>query len=343
MELRIVEINPQQAFALLPGAQSGDLLAVAADDLGVLAPEARGRSFAAVLQSFAQDARSLILFPFALRRTFFLPLADLLRPSAGLFQGVLRGVDTLFEGLPFDSFLLPVEIVVSAVAFQPQRREFVGRFQQVQKRDVVAHDHHGGPRVADEGAELPPPLLVEVVGRFVQQEYFGFAERRSRQQEFGPLPAAQGVGRGVRPYAVEPPAVERRTAFRFDLPVVAQRVVMGRIGASGANGSQGRDLFGCAQRFGDAQARQVGLLGDITGTCGAGDAARHGREFTGQQFQKRGFSRSVVADDGCLSARRHGKSDRFEQRLPVGIAIGEIADDDMHEYTIKWGSCVKTG
>ena len=134
---------------------------------------------------------------------------------------------------------------------------------------------------------------------------------------------------------MQSPAVERRTAFRFDVPIVAQSVVMGRVGASGADGVQGRTFFGDAQRPGDAQSGQIGLLGDIAG--GADDAARRRCEFACEQFQERGFSRSVAADDGCLSARRHGKSDRFEKRLPVGIVIGEITDDDMHRYTINGG------
>ena len=337
VELCIVEIYSQQAFALLHGAQSGDLFAVAADDLGVLVPEPRGCPLAAVLQSLAQNARHLVLIFLALHSPFFLPFADLLRPPAGQFQSTLRGVEVLFDGLSFDLFLLTVEIVISAVAFQSQRREFVDRFQQVQKRDVVAHDHYGSPRVADEGVELPPPRLVEMVGRLVQQEYLGLAERRSRQQELGFLPAAQGVGRAIRTDVMQSPAVERRTAFRFDVPIVAQGVVMGRVGASGADGVQGRTFFGDAQRPGDAQSGQIGLLGDIIGACGAGDAARRGCEFACEQFQERGFSRSVAADDGCLSARRHGKSDRFEKRLPVGIVIGEITDDDMHRYTINGG------
>lgn len=192
------------------------------------------------------------------------------------FRGGLRRVEVLFDGLSFDLFLLPVEIVISAVAFQSQRREFVDRFQQVQKRDVVAHDHYGSPRVADEGVELPPSRFVEMVGRLVQQQDFRLAERRSRKEEFGFLPAAQGVGRGIRRDVAESPAVERRAAFRFDLPVVAQRVVMGRVGASGAYGVQGREFSGRTQRLGDARSGQIGLLGDIAGACGAGDAARHG-------------------------------------------------------------------
>lgn len=227
----------------------------------MLVPEPRGGPLAAVLQSFAQDARRLVLLLLALRRTLLLPFADLLRPPAGQLQCTLRRVEVLFDGLLLGLFLLTVEIVISAVAFQSQRRELVDRFQQVQKRDVVAHDHYGSPRVADEGVELPPSRFVEMVGRLVQQQDFRLAERRSRKEEFGFLPAAQGVGRGVRRDVAESPAVERRAAFRFDLPVVAQRVVMGRVGASGAYGVQGREFSGRTQRFGDARSGQIRLLG----------------------------------------------------------------------------------
>ena len=150
------------------------------------------------------------------------------------------------------------------------------------------------------------------------------------KQQAGFLAAAQRIDRGIQPHVRQPPPVKRRTAAGFDLPVVGEDVVAGRIGTARTDGTQRPDLSVHPEGPGDGNPRDAGLLGHVIGPRRTYDAARRGRKLAGDKFQERRLARTVVADERHLRARSDRQVEPFEQKLLIAIAVGNTAKDNTH-------------
>lgn len=337
VKLRVVEIYFQLALRPLPAAQFVQPLPTAVDQLRMFPDELRLGPFAAVLHRPAQDARKLVLVPLALTHPPLLSLADLLRLFAGQPQGRLFGIDLLGQRLLLDPFAFAVKIIVAAVDFQSFRREFAGRAEQVEQRDVVAHNDDRRAAGTDQVIEPAAARRVEVIGRFVEQNDRGVMDRNPRQTEFRPLAAAQRIDRVGQADVRQSPVVEGGAAAGFDVPIVGQNVVTAGIGAAAADGAERIELVRDAQNADGGDAGGGEVLRHIVGTRGAGDASRGGSEFARDKFKERRFAGAVVAHDGSFGARGDGQVYSFEQKLLIAVAVRNTAKDNTHMKTINSG------
>ena len=337
VKLRVVEIYFQLALRPLPAAQFVQPLPTAVDQLRMFPDELRLGPFAAVLHRPAQDARKLVLVPLALTHPPLLSLADLLRLFAGQPQGRLFGIDLLGQRLLLDPFAFAVKIIVAAVDFQSFRREFAGRAEQVEQRDVVAHNDDRRAAGTDQVIEPAAARRVEVIGRFVEQNDGGVMDRNPRQTEFRPLAAAQRIDRVGQADVRQSPVVEGGAAAGFDVPIVGQNVVTAGIGAAAADGAERIELVRDAQNADGGDAGGGEVLRHIVGTRGAGDASRGGSEFARDKFKERRFAGAVVAHDGSFGARGDGQVYSFEQKLLIAVAVRNTAKDNTHMKTINSG------
>ena len=303
----------------------------------MFADELRLGPFTAVLHRPAQDARKLVLVPLALTHPPLLSLADLLRLFAGQPQGRLFGIDLLGQRLLLDPFAFAVKIIVAAVDFQSFRREFAGRTEQVEQRNVVAHNDDRRTAGTDQVIEPAAARRVEVIGRFVEQNDRGVMDRNPRQTEFRPLAAAQRIDRVGQADVRQSPVVEGGAAAGFDVPIVGQNVVTAGIGAAAADGAERIELVRDAQNADGGDAGGGEVLRHIVGTRGAGDASRGGSEFARDKFKERRFAGAVVAHDGSFGARGDGQVYSFEQKLLIAVAVRNTAKDNTHMKTINSG------
>lgn len=139
VKLRVVEIYLQLALRPLPAAQFVQPLPAAVDQLRMFPDELRLGPFAAVLHR--PGAGCAEAGPCAVRPDA--SAAPVARGPPAPFCGPAAGppfaIDLLGQRLLLDPFAFSVKIIVAAVDFQPLRREFAGRAEQVEQRDVVAH------------------------------------------------------------------------------------------------------------------------------------------------------------------------------------------------------------
>ena len=268
--------------------------------------------------------------PFARPHTFLLPLADFPRLPARQLQGGLRGGDLPFQRGFLGLALLPAESEIAAIDLQPLRGKLAGDADQVEQLGIVAGHEYGRTAAANKIAEFPPPRSVEVVGRLVEQDDRGRVDGDPGKQQAGFLAAAQRIDRGIQPHVRQPPPVKRRTAAGFDLPVVGEDVVAGRIGTARTDGTQRPDLSVHPEGPGDGNPRDAGLLGHVIGPRRTYDAARRGRKLAGDKFQEHRLARTVVADERHLRARSDRQVEPFEQKLLIAIAVGNTAKDNTH-------------
>ena len=195
MQQRIVEIDfePARRSALSP--QIVQPLFVQADDVRMFFPEFRNRCFTAVFRPFAQDAGKPVFVPFSLVEPFLLSFRDFLRFFTGQPQRGLFRIDPLLQGAVFDSFLFPVEIVVSSVCFEPFLGEFAGAVEQIEQVGIVTDYDQRSLAGADVVVKPVAARAVEVVRGFVEQYDGRSVDRQSSQRKSRFLPAAQRIGR----------------------------------------------------------------------------------------------------------------------------------------------------
>lgn len=327
---RIVEIDLQFAGLAPAPAQFAEPLPGVVDQPRMFVPETAVRPLAAVLESLAKDAREPVLVPFARPHTFLLPLADFLYLSACQPQGGLSGSDLPFQRSLLGFALRAVEAEIATVGFQSLRGKFTGGADQVEQRNIVADHQDGCTAAAHPIVEFLPSRSIEVVSRFVEQDNRRAVDGDPGKQQAGFLAAAQRIDRGIQPHVRQPPPVKRRTAAGFDLPVVGEDVVAGRIGTARTDGTQRPDLSVHPEGPGDGNPRDAGLLGHVIGPRRTYDAARRGRKLAGDKFQERRLARTVVADERHLRARSDRQVEPFEQKLLIAIAVGNTAKDNTH-------------
>lgn len=121
---------------------------------------------------------------------------------------------------------------------------------------VVARDDECAPPRRDECGELLACIPVEVVARLVEQDNGGTAEAEPRYGHEHRLTAGEAAD-GTREHRlIETEVSERGFSAHVDIPVVAERFVVGGIDGATLDGAQGGDLGIDAE---EGRDREIGI------------------------------------------------------------------------------------
>jgi hypothetical protein len=190
----------------------------------------------------------------------------------------------------------------------------------------VAHHDQGAAVARDQVVEEAACLPVEVVRRLVQQQGVRTSQQQAGESQPGHLPTAQLAEPAVQHAGGEAEPGQLRRCSLLDVPVVADRVVEGRVRPT---------TLDRAKRLPGARDPQV-LVDLLVGTqhqvlaqpadvVGAGHGAAGGPHLSGEEPQQRGLAAAVCADD----ARATGWNRRVEV-LEDDVTVGP-SDRDVVE------------
>lgn len=226
--------------------------------------------------------------------------------------------------------LRAIQRVVAAVRAHAVRRHFDDALQAAEQRAIVADDDEAAAPAVECRAQPCAAGRVEVVGRFVEHEQARAGQQRADQRDACELAAAQRVGSGVGLHVVQARRIERRAQPFGEIPALADRVEVVRVGLALREPRKRRERHVELGNRGDAlrAGRHVGvLLRDVRDGRLPVDRAGTRRAAARDQLREHALARAVAADD----AGRHAVDDeveRIEQREAVVEAEGNVMKRD---------------
>ena len=194
----------------------------------------------------------------------------------------------------------------------------------VQQTTVVADDDHR-MRVFRQVVFQPQRAFkIKVVGRFVQQQQIRLREQNARQRHAHPPPARIGRTGLLLIMVVKAEPLEDRGGTAFGGPGVDIGKAGGIIRCLCLVHQGGAFDIGGQHRIDQRHVRGRDLLGDAPdlGARGQADVARVQRQLSANDFEQRGFTRTVLPDQTHFVAFGDDRAGFLEQ----GTAFDGIVD-----------------
>lgn len=261
------------------------------------------------------------------------------RSALGAFAGLLHlpllplqllfGVaDVLLGDLLLGPHRLFVLAEVAAVEAQFAAFEFGDALHPVEQRPVVADQQEAAVPVLQYVVEPVAGVEVEVVCRFVEQQYVGPFQQLGRETERDDLAAAERVQASVEGETGEAEPVQLGPGAFLDVPVVADDREVFLAHVPGLHGVQGPDHRGDAQDLGHCEVTGEGkALREMAERAAHGHGPGAGPQLADDQLEK-GALAGAVGRDQARPAAAHGEGQVVEDRGVVGPGEGEVRADD---------------